>query len=196
MTRDTATAPASGRAKRLLFRRLLRENGDKIYSFAFSLAGNEPDAADLVAEAFARALRGFGHYEAERDFHSWMFKIVQNIYIDRKRRLEHRKTVSIENMAGRDEDGGRLQDRWESPEPPPDQELLRDEASSNIRKALARLPDAFREPLMLCDMFSMSYGRISETLKVPVGTVRSRIFRGRQLLRDVMRPYVEEGGAL
>lgn len=185
--------PASGEDKRQLFRRLLRENGDKIYSFALGLVGNKDEAADMVSEAFARALRNFDRFEAGRNFHSWLFKIVQNIYIDKKRRLEQRKTVSIEEVVKTDERGRKLDDLWESSDPAPDEDMLRSERVSSVQGALGKIPSTFRDPLMLCDMFSMSYDQISQSLKLPVGTVRSRIFRGRQMLRDLMRSYVEGG---
>lgn len=138
-----------------LFRRLLREHGDKIYSFALSLIGDKDVAADMVSEAFARAPRSFDRYQTKRDFHSWLFQIVRNLHIDKKRRLESPKTVAIEEVARADANGRRLEDLWASDDPTP-----------------------------------ADYMQISRTLDIPVETARSRIFRGRQMLREFMPPCI------
>ena len=101
----------------------------------------------------------------------------------------------MEDMAVSDESGRRLPDLWESGEPPPDAGMAAAEARSAVRQALGKVPKMFRDPSMLCDMFCLSYSEISKLLEVPLGTIRSRIFRGRQVFRGAMRPYVEEGGA-
>lgn len=179
-----------------IFSRLLREYGDRIYSFAIALSGNEIEAADLTAEAFARAWKSFGRYDSSRPFESWMFKIVQNIHIDRKRRLKNRSTVSLDDSEEGFRNGEALSERTSDRSQRPEDELANLEADQMVRAALERIPEHFREPLMMCDLFLMSYEAISEISGLPIGTVRSRIFRGRRMLKGIVEPYFTQGGAL
>jgi len=186
---------AADRDKRVLFRRLLAENGDKIYSFALGLSGNPTEAEDLVSEAFAKALKNFDRYDPSKGFHSWLFKMVQNMHIDRKRRLETRRTVAIEGLSAKDAKSS-FADSLRSAEPEVDHGLSAAESAEAVRKGLLQVPEDFKSPLMMCDMFSMSYEEIASRLGIPVGTVRSRIFRGRKILRGILAPYVREGGSI
>jgi len=172
--------------KRLRFERLLVECGDRIYSFAFGLTGNDADASDLVAEAWARALKSIDRFDERHALHSYLFKIVQNLYIDRRRRLETRKTVPLENLGGDREDDRPGEQRAWTKEPSLDFEL-------DLEETRAAVPEPYREALSLCDMMELDYKQISQLVGVPVGTVRSRIFRGRELFRKAMRAYAEGG---
>ncbi len=175
--------------KRRRFETLLRDSGDKIYSFALGLAGNEQDASDLVAEAWARALKQVDKVDETQIMHSYLFKIVQNLYIDRKRRLESRKTIYLEDAMAGSDDKRSGEERFSGLEPALDSELEREETQQEVRKALETVPEPFREALNLCDMMGLSYEEISTLLKVPVGTIRSRIFRGRTLFREAAKTY-------
>ncbi|MFH2205167.1 MAG: sigma-70 family RNA polymerase sigma factor [Elusimicrobiota bacterium] len=183
-------------ARREMFRRLLEEKGDRIYSFAVTLAGGEQEAADITAEAFARALKSFARYDPARPFESWLYKIVQNVYFDVKRRQKTRPTVSLDEADDGGDDRRTLGERKSDRARLPEQELAAQEERSMVRAALGRTPAVYREPLALCDLMGMSYEDISRFLRLPIGTVRSRIFRGRQILKKIIEPYYVAGGIL
>ena len=179
-----------------MFRRLLDERGDRVYSFAMALTGSEQAAEEVTAEAFARALKNFARYDPSRPFESWLYKIVQNIHFDVSRRRKTRPTVSLDAA---DDDDGRdrsLGEKRGDRIALPDRELVGREEAGMVRMALTRVPEKFREPLTLCDVMGMSYEDISSLLRLPIGTVRSRIFRGRQIFRKIIEPYHALGGAL
>lgn len=174
-------------------RALIKEHGDKIYSFAMTLTGNEIEASDLTAEAFAKTLKSFNRYDPARPFESWVFKIAQNIYFDRKRRLKTKPTISLNDRREPSSDGWTMGDALNDGKSPLDSQLEKNETQEMVRRTLETIPPPFKEPLMLCDLLDMSYERIADTLKLPIGTVRSRIFRGRQIFKKTIEPYLKKG---
>jgi len=170
------------------FAQLVQEYGERAYSFAYRLAGNETQARDLVQEAFTRAYEHRGDYDPARPFHSWLFRILQNIYLDSVRRYAARHQVSLDAPRGDEESA------WEEilagPDPEPIQQLSRAEQGRRVQQALEKLPIHYRTAVVLCDLEKFSYEEIAVMMKCPVGTVRSRIHQGRVLLRNII---VKEG---
>ena len=167
--------------RRDLFERLVREYGDKAYNFAFRLAGNAPDASDLVQEAFARALEHFDRYDAEKPFQNWLYQILHHIFLDLVKRAEHKRSVSLDKTIG-DEDTA-WHDVLPATESSPMDVLVNQERDMLIQDTLATLPLPYRTAVTLCDIEGLSYQAISEIMACPVGTVRSRIHEGRRLMR-------------
>jgi len=161
-----------------------------------ALTGNENEASDLTAEAFAKALRNFGSYDPSRPFESWAYKITQNIHFDRKRRLKTKPTVSLDEKNDAQDNDATLGDRLADRSKRPDEELSQAEMRDMVQRALDQIPETFREPLALCDLMDISYEQIADMLKLPVGTVRSRIFRARQIFKKAMDPYIRDGGRI
>lgn len=173
------------------FSELIRECGEKVYNFAFRLAGNEHDARDLTQEAFVKAYAHFGSYDRSRPFDSWVFRILQNIYLDGVRRVSHGRTVSLDAPAPVEES------EWEEILPAPDAEpgdgLLRAEQERHLRQALEALPVHYKTAVILCDIEGLSYEQIGKVMACPVGTVRSRIHQGRQLIKKAL-DEIDKGG--
>ena len=148
-----------------------------LYNFARWMARDPHEAEDLVQETYARALKGFASFQPGTDFRAWMFRILRNAFLSarKKQNVPH---VSVE------EEG----EEAVLPAAPdtPESLLLAGDARQRIRAALERLPEAYREALLLCDVEEMRYAEIAELLGVPVGTVMSRIARGRKLLRALL----------
>lgn len=158
-----------------------RDHGRFLYSVAFRLAGNDYDAQDLVQEALIKVRKGLERYEPG-SLEGWLARIVTNVFLDDVRRRKRRQT-------------GALPDDPERVLPPsPGADLVSTELSMPVQAALASLPPEFRVPVVLCDVADQSYEQIAMTLEIPVGTVRSRIHRGRRLLRAALAgPGVGEG---
>src|SRR3954467_6131722 len=149
---------------------IARDHGRFLYTVAYRLAGNDDDAQDLVQESLIRVRRGLERYEPG-SLQGWLARIVTNVFLDEMRRRKRRPTDALPD------DPGRVL-------PPA---AAADEVftglSDQIQHALSNLPDEFRVPVVLCDVNDLSYEQIAEATGVPIGTVRSRLHRGRRMLR-------------
>lgn len=175
------------------FLEMIRRHGDKAYNFAYRLTGNDADASDLVQEAFARAFRNRDRYDPGRPFESWMFKIMQNIFLDAVRRKENQGKVSLDAPTpGESSAWGEL---LPGSDPNPADEAARREADSQLQKALASLPIHYRTAVTLNDIEQLSYEEMARIMDCPVGTVRSRVHQGRVLLRKALEVIQRGGGS-
>ncbi len=158
----------------LTWEEVARVYGRKIYNFAYRLTGNPDDASDLVQEVLLRVRRGLDSYQPG-SFEGWLWRITRNAFLDEVRRKNRRPTSPMPDEI----------DRWDlASSPSADVEYSRISIGDDVQKALLELPIEFREAVVLCDMVGLSYVEIARAVAVPVGTVRSRIHRGRKLLRD------------
>ena len=185
----------SGVDKRL-FEDMLRKHHRQAYSLAYRMTGNDADAEDLVQEAFVRAYRFFDRYDARLPFSSWLYRIMTNAHIDAVRRRAKIKTVSLdEPIKG---EHGETALPWELPDSAdsPEQTVLSHVLDADIQKALLAVPTPFRVAVILADIEGMSYEEIAEVMKCSVGTVRSRIHRGRKLLRKYLIDRSTRGASM
>lgn len=148
---------------------------DSLYNFARWLAVDRDEAEDLVQETYAKALRGFASFERGTNFRAWMFRILRNTFLTARTGLK--VTVPLDDE--------------ESPVTPvaaatPESILLGNLDQQLLQDAIAELPVAYREVLLLCDVEEMSYREIAEALAIPLGTVMSRISRARTALRAIL----------
>ncbi len=173
------------------FAQFIKEFGDQAYNFAFRLSGNEQDSRDLVQGAFMKALDHFNSFDPAKPFQPWLNRILRNLYIDSVKRYEKRKVVSLdapsplENKLWSD----LLPDRGANPL----DELNRIEIDELVQKGLNRLELEYRTAIILSDIEGFSYEEISKIMNCPIGTVRSRIHRGRLMLKKILEPYMGFG---
>ena len=151
-----------------------RSHGRFLYNVAYRLTGNDDDAYDLVQEALLRVRKGLETYRPG-SMEAWLSRIVTNVFIDEVRRKRRRPVETFP------EDPERLLP------PTPGADEVTESFSDDVQAALRRLPEDFRTAVVLCDVVGLSYEEISDVLSVPVGTVRSRIHRGRRLLRSALQ---------
>lgn len=152
----------------------------KIVSYVMRMMGNYDDAVDLSQEVFLKAYTALDSYRPQYPFTAWLFRIARNASIDelRRRRLT---TVSLDAPMSTEE--GEMHRDVEADAPSPEGVYLEDEARTTVEDAIGELPDKYREPLVLRHAAEMSYEEISEALELPLGTVKTRIFRAREALR-------------
>ena len=148
---------------------------DSLYNFARWLARDREEAEDLVQETYRKALKGFSSFQQGTNFRAWMYRILRNTFLTSRTGLKSGATVSLDS-----EEGAAIeQATTETPET-----LLLARANQEIvQQAIEALPLVFREVILLCDVEEMSYQEIAETISVPIGTVMSRLARGRSALR-------------
>ena len=151
-----------------------RTHGRKIYNYAYRLTGNPHDARDLVQEVLLRVRRGLENYPPG-SFDGWLWRITRNAFLDDVRKRNRRPTSPLPDDV----------DRLDSASSPGADEVLATiRLGEDIQKALMDLPIDFREAIVMCDVVGMSYEEIAEAVGVPIGTVRSRIHRGRKQLKE------------
>jgi RNA polymerase sigma-70 factor (ECF subfamily) len=150
-----------------------RTHGRFLYNVAYRLTGNDDDAYDLVQEALLRVRKGLETYQPG-SMEAWLSRIVTNVFLDEVRRRKRRPADALPD------DPERV-----LPTVPGADEVPTG-LSDEVQRALGSLPDDFRVPVVLCDVSDLSYEQIAEATGVPIGTVRSRIHRGRRLLRAAL----------
>lgn len=169
------------------FDALVERYHKQAYNIAYRMAGNHADAEDLTQEAFIRAFRFFGQYRRELPFDSWLYKIMSNVFIDRLRRRPKAKIRSLDQPIVTD-DGEATFDVADTTAGPEECVLSR-EMDTRIQAALDTLPEAFRLTVVYADIEGLSYEEIAEATNTNIGTVRSRLHRGRRLLRNKLKNY-------
>jgi len=160
---------------------VVRQHADRVYRLAFRLTGDAHDAEDLTQETFIRVFRSLAGYRPGT-FEGWLHRITTNLFLDMVRRRARLR------MEGLPEDTDRL------PGGGPDPEQVWSDAhlDPDLQGALDALPPEFRAAVVLCDVEGLSYEEIAATLGVKLGTVRSRIHRGRQALRSALEARAAE----
>jgi len=157
---------------------LVRQHADRVYRLAYRLSGNQHDAEDLTQETFIRVFRSVQNYQPGT-FEGWLHRITTNLFLDMVRR---RARIRMEALP---ED----YDRLPGDQPNPEQIYHDARLGADLQAALDSLPPEFRAAVVLCDIEGLSYEEIGATLGVKLGTVRSRIHRGRQALRDYLAAH-------
>jgi RNA polymerase sigma-70 factor (ECF subfamily) len=166
---------ASGEAP--TWEEVARSHGRFLYTVAYRLTGNHEDAQDLVQEVMLRVQRGLATYRPG-SMEGWLSRIATNAFLDDVRRRRRRPVEALPDDPDRTVPAARGAD----------EALAASSLPDDVQAALAGLPPDYRAAVVLCDVVGLPYHEIAEMLDVPVGTVRSRIHRGRALLREVLAP--------
>jgi RNA polymerase sigma-70 factor (ECF subfamily) len=154
---------------------------DVVYTMAYRLTGDDEEARDLAQDVLIRLHRGLGRYK-EGNFEGWLYRTTLNAFRDR---LRKRKRLREDELP--DEPPGMRTGRVV------EEAIQQKELQDEVQRALVKLPPEYREAVVLRDLQGRSYDEIAEILDVPAGTVRSRIHRGREALRQLLEPYVDAG---
>jgi len=162
---------------------------DALYRTARRLSGHDRDAEDLVQETYMRAFRFFHQFQPGTNCRAWLMRILHNVYINAFHRRS-RAPLSVP-LEGGDDYAGSARIADES-QPGPEQQILDATWDTEIRDAMGRLPVEYRTVVLLSDVEELSYKEIASTLRIPIGTVRSRLARGRRLLQKTLFDYVKE----
>ncbi len=164
---------------------------EALHSFAFHLCYNEEDAADLVQETFLKAFRFIDKFEEGTNAKAWLFKILKNAYINQYRKEARQPSmVDYDEVAVyQEEEEGQSTSYFDLREEIFDQ-MMGDEVST----ALNALPEEFRTVIWLCDIEGFSYEEIAKITDIPIGTVRSRLFRARNMLKEKLQNYAVNMG--
>jgi RNA polymerase sigma-70 factor (ECF subfamily) len=182
------------RTKRTEFERQALAHLDALYGAAYRLTRNARDAEDLVQDSLLRAYRFWDSFQQDSNCKAWLLRIVTNTFINEYQRKKRSREVLDAATAEQTATDGVLVQATANDKQSPQQVLLQQSVSDDVQRALDSLPDDFRTAVILCDMQGLSYKEIAEIMECPVGTVMSRLFRGRKLLAAALRDFaVNEG---
>ncbi len=160
------------------FRVLVERYQDRLYALAHRVLGNRLDAEEVVQETFLRAFRNLVHFQAGSSLYTWLYRIALNAAVDLSKRQRRRRHVSL------DDGEAPLKRTIAGKSPDPSDAPVREEIAHLVREGVDQLPDAYRQILILREYSEMSYEQLGEVLRLPKGTVESRLFRARMKLKD------------
>lgn len=155
---------------------IVEEHSARVYRLAYRLTGNPHDAEDLTHDVFVRVFRSLNTYRPGT-FEGWLHRITTNVFLDKARRKQRIRFDALSDEAAA---------RLATAERGPEAAYFEDRFDDDVQRALDALPPDFRAAVVLCDIEGLSYEEIAATLGVKLGTVRSRIHRGRALLREAL----------
>lgn len=173
---------------------------DELYASAVRMTKNKEAAEDLLSEVYTKAWKAYDRFEQGTNARAWLYKILTNTYINQYRQKQ-RTPLMVEldkPVETQSSSGGDLYDRilGASPNPfdNPDQVLTNRILDQDLKKAIDHLPEEFRMAVVLSDVQNFSYQEVADILSIPIGTVRSRLWRGRRLLQKVLWEQAVENG--
>ena len=184
----------AAKSKRSEFERTALVHIDAMYGAAYRLTRNPRDAEDLVQDALVRAYRFWDSFQQDSNCKAWLLRIVTNTFINEYQRKKRSREVLDAATSEQAATDGVLVHADANDKVSPEKAMLQSSVSYDVQKALEQLPDDFRTAVILCDMQGLSYKEIADIMECPVGTVMSRLFRGRKLLAQSLRGFAEQEG--
>jgi RNA polymerase sigma-70 factor (ECF subfamily) len=161
-----------------------------LYNVASWLCRNPTEAEDLVQETFLKGLRGFAGFEIGTNFRAWIFRILRNTFLTSRTGLRAQRTVALEDeLHELDGSGAETYPEAAIDRQSPEVNLMRMSDRAAVQAAMETLPPPLLEVILLCDVEEMKYKEIASVLDIPIGTVMSRIARGRQALREALEDH-------
>lgn len=168
---------------------------DALYNTAYRMTRNAADAEDLVQETYLKAYKNFDKFEPGTNLKAWLFRIMKNTFINNYRKQQ---------LVPPQSDFAAIEESFESQVAEeatrkirnPEDELLEDVLDEDVQRAMDELPEDYRMVVVLADLEGFSYKEVSEILEIPLGTVMSRLYRGRKLLETALLLYAHEHGYL
>src|SRR4051812_11591270 len=166
-----------------------------LYGAAMRLCRSPDDAADLVQETYLKAFRAFDQFEPGTNCKAWLFRILTNAFINKyRRRVKEREILEGEHQQTAEDNLVHLPSKRETLDP--EGALVDRSLSDEVLAALTKVPEDFKTVVVLSDIEGFSYKEIAEICEIPVGTVMSRLFRGRRILQEQLFDYAVDAGVL
>lgn len=179
--------------RRARFERDAMQYVDQLYSAAMRMARNPADAEDLVQEAYTKAFSAFHQYKPGTNLKAWLYRILTNTYINLYRKRQ-REPLQSNSDTIEDWQLARAESHTSSGLRSAEAEALDHLPDSDVKRALQSIPEEFRLAVYFADVEGFAYKEISDIMNTPIGTVMSRLHRGRKMLRDMLADYAAERG--
>ncbi len=166
------------------FNCLMQQHEGRMYAVALRMCANREDAQDCLQEAMLRIYRAISGFKGESSFATWVYRITMNTCLDELRKRKNRQNTSLDSLLDM---GWSPSDDTNSPE----RQAIRSESQRALREAIRQLPEDMRSAIVLRDIEGMSYEEIANALNINIGTIKSRISRGREKLREKLKENSE-----
>lgn len=171
------------------FSKIVDAYQNRVYGFVKRMVPNAEEASDIAQEVFIRAYQSFGRFDARSSLRTWLFRIAYNLCVDRSRRYKRGLDETSIDVMGEEDAAYEVPDsRWD-----PQALVLDDELRAVVERGLEEMSDKLRTVLLLHDKEDFAYEEIAQTLSLPIGTVKSRLFLARAHLQKVVGVYLEGG---
>lgn len=189
---DWALVQRAQRGDAAAFEQLFHRHHRRAFAVAVGVVKNKQDAMDIVQDAFVKVHRHIGSFQGSSSFYTWLYRIVMNLAIDQTRRSKVQKNVDYDDSIGRDSNPG------DGPtthalvaDSNPRRTTIRRELSENIQRALQTLPEHHRAVIVLREVEGFSYEEMAKMLRVPKGTIMSRLFHARKKMQEELGAYLD-----
>ncbi|GAC1449174.1 MAG: hypothetical protein PVSMB10_00640 [Pseudarthrobacter sp.] len=190
---DVDVATESTEERRIRFERDAMQYVDQLYSAAMRMARNPADAEDLVQEAYTKAFSAFHQYKPGTNLKAWLYRILTNTYINLYRKRQ-REPLQSNSDTIEDWQLARAESHTSRGLRSAEAEALDHLPDSDVKRALQSIPEEFRLAVYFADVEGFAYKGISDIMNTPIGTVMSRLHRGRKMLRDLLADYAADRG--
>lgn len=174
------------------FEQLIFDYQKKAYNIALRIMGNQEDAKDMCQEAFIRIFKSIEGFKEQSSFSTWMYRIITNVCLDEIRKKKKNETLSIDSTF--ETQDGEMHFETPSEDDTPEEAYVRNEKKNIILKAINELSEEYKTTIVLRDIQGFSYEEIANILCCSIGTVKSRINRGRNILKDKLKTALELSG--
>lgn len=171
------------------FNELVERYNKRVFNFAYRMSGNYDDACDVAQEAFVRVFNAINTFRGEANFTTWLYRIVTNVYLDERKKQKSHMHTSLEDYIDLEENSVTRQ--IEDGRPTPDNVVEQGERDDLLKQAIQELPEYQRMMVVLYHTQSKSYEEIADIMKLPIGTVKSRLNRARLALKEKLEPIRE-----
>lgn len=171
------------------FDKLIRGYEKRVYNLAYRLSGHYDEANDISVDAFMRVFQAIRLFRGDANFSTWLFRIVTNVYLDRRKRMKNKQHLSLEEYIELEENSVARQ--VEDPAPTPGEVAETRERWEKMQEAINTLPDYQRAMIVLYHTEGLSYEEIAQVMSLNIGTVKSRLNRARLVLREKLEPIKE-----
>ena len=172
------------------FEQLVEKYQKKVFNIAFSMLNNMDDASDISQEVFIKAFKSIKHYKQNSSFSTWLYRITVNTCLDELRKRKNKSNVfSIDQVIHLE--SGEVTRQLEDDRPTPDSMVENNELRALVRDSISQLSDELKEVIILRDINGLSYDDIADMLDCPLGTVKSRINRARNALKEILKRKIE-----
>ena len=171
------------------FNELVQQYEKRVFNFAYHMSGNYDDAHDVAQEAFIRVFNSIGTFRGDANFTTWLYRIVTNVFLDERKKQKSHMHTSLEDYIELEENTVTRQ--VEDTGPTPDCLVETNERDTILKHAIQELPEYQRVMVVLYHTQSKSYEEIAQIMKLPIGTVKSRLNRARLALKEKLEPVRE-----